>query len=245
MRLGLGLGLGRRRRAGAPAWTPADLASLSAWYEAGPAECFQDAAGTTPAAADDPVGHWRDKSGNGRHWTQTTAANRPTLRNDGTLWWVEFDATNDGLSSSFTVTVPYTLCVAAEHLTTATANTRWLNGGSGVNGLLGGLSRSDGIIVVVNSIVSIYAGADRTAPHVLALRAPAATTFTAFVDGVDRTSNAVASVSFGTLNAGAGGTNADPANARMAGAVAVAAALGDADRITLEKYLAARAGLVL
>lgn len=51
---------------------------IGAWYD--PTDItslFQDSAGTTPvAAADDPVGMARDKSGLGNHATQATAGNR-------------------------------------------------------------------------------------------------------------------------------------------------------------------------
>jgi len=59
---------------------------------------FQDAAMTTPAGADDPVGAIMDKSGNGNHLTQSTAALRPALRNVGGLWYLEFDGTDDFLT---------------------------------------------------------------------------------------------------------------------------------------------------
>lgn len=59
---------------------------------------FQDSAGTTPVtAADQVVGLIRDKSGNGNHAIQATAANKPILRNTGALWWLEFDGTDDFL----------------------------------------------------------------------------------------------------------------------------------------------------
>lgn len=68
---------------------PSDLSSM-----------FQDDAGTIPVtAAGQVVGMIRDKSGNGNHASQATAANKPILRNSGTLWWLEFDGSNDFLST--------------------------------------------------------------------------------------------------------------------------------------------------
>ena len=53
-----------------------------AWY--GPSDLstlFQDSAGTTPVTtAGQPVGRMLDKSGNGNHATQATAAARPTYQ---------------------------------------------------------------------------------------------------------------------------------------------------------------------
>ncbi|MDP2737381.1 MAG: hypothetical protein Q8O82_01380 [Pseudorhodobacter sp.] len=70
-----------------------------AWYDpADPATLFQDSAGTVPvAAAGDPVGLMRDKSGNGNHATQVTAAARPVYRNGGERHWLEFNGVNQFL----------------------------------------------------------------------------------------------------------------------------------------------------
>lgn len=71
--------------------------SPAGWYDADDlATLFQDTAGTVPVTADgQSVARWNDKSGNGRDWTQATAANRPTYRTSGGKSWVEFDGVND------------------------------------------------------------------------------------------------------------------------------------------------------
>lgn len=68
-----------------------------AWYDPSDLNTlFQDAAGTIPVTADgDPVGLRLDKSGNGNHGSQTTAAARPLYRTDGTLHWFEYDGVDD------------------------------------------------------------------------------------------------------------------------------------------------------
>jgi hypothetical protein len=54
-----------------------------AWYDPNDlSSMFQDSAGTTPAAIDQPVGKINDKSGRGNHLTQATAASKPILRRD-------------------------------------------------------------------------------------------------------------------------------------------------------------------
>jgi len=66
---------------------------------------FQDAAMTTPAGANDPVGALMDKSGNGNHATQSMAAARPIRRTDGTHWWLDGDGIDDTLSASSAITL--------------------------------------------------------------------------------------------------------------------------------------------
>jgi len=57
---------------------PNTIGSLAAWYKSDTG-LFKDA-GVTPATANgDAIQQWNDQSGNGRHLTQVTAANRPTL----------------------------------------------------------------------------------------------------------------------------------------------------------------------
>lgn len=84
--------------------TPASLFKLGevgVWYD--PSDLttvFQDSAGTVPGAVDQPVGMIKDKSGNGKHATQSVAANRPILRKSGAYYYLEFDGTNDFLVTS-------------------------------------------------------------------------------------------------------------------------------------------------
>jgi hypothetical protein len=62
-------------------FSPRSISGLALWLDSSDSSTlFQDSAGTVPATAtSDPVGYWGDKSGSGRHATQTTAASRPTL----------------------------------------------------------------------------------------------------------------------------------------------------------------------
>lgn len=74
-RIGIGV---HKRRFGA-AFTPATLASLVGWYEASPAYCFSDDAGTVPCVNGSVVAKWVDRSGTNNHLTQTVDLNRPTF----------------------------------------------------------------------------------------------------------------------------------------------------------------------
>jgi len=90
---------------GAVPFSIADLFASSeqgAWY--GPSDLstlFQDSAGTTPVTtAGQPVGLMLDKSGNGNHATQATAAARPTYQT------APARATLDKVDDRLSVTVP-------------------------------------------------------------------------------------------------------------------------------------------
>jgi hypothetical protein len=73
---------------------------------------FQDVNGATPVTKDgDPVALIRDKSGNGNHATQTTAAARPIYRTDGNLHWLEFDGADDWLITSKSISVIHTTVI--------------------------------------------------------------------------------------------------------------------------------------
>lgn len=56
---------------------------------------FQDLTNTTPAVVDSPVGHCRDKSGNGAHWTAFNSAARPILRLTSGVYWLQWDGVDD------------------------------------------------------------------------------------------------------------------------------------------------------
>lgn len=70
------------RRGGSPAFSPTQVAGLSLWLDASdPSTLFQNSTLATPASADgDPVGGWKDKSGNARNALQATAGIRPALK---------------------------------------------------------------------------------------------------------------------------------------------------------------------
>ena len=79
------------------AFTPKSISGLALWLDASDgATLFQNSDRTVPATAtSDPVGYWGDKSGNGRHVTQSISASRPTLTAVATRTAVNFDGTDD------------------------------------------------------------------------------------------------------------------------------------------------------
>lgn len=72
----------RLLRPRATGFNPLSLSGLSIWLDANTSgSLFQNSDGTSSSvAADDPVGYWKDLSGNGRHYTQGTNNNRPLLK---------------------------------------------------------------------------------------------------------------------------------------------------------------------
>lgn len=63
---------------GSPLPLPSTIAGLTGWWSAD-AGVFSDA-GSTPAVDNDTIRQWNDQSGNGRHFSQATAPNRPTFK---------------------------------------------------------------------------------------------------------------------------------------------------------------------
>ena len=84
------------------------IANMGFWVEPGyQASLYQDTGFTTPARADgDPIGAWLDRSGAGRHCSQSTSARRPTLKlaiQNG-LPVARYDAVDDTLPLSSAAT---------------------------------------------------------------------------------------------------------------------------------------------
>jgi hypothetical protein len=94
-----GLRLGLSMTGGASVFTPASLFSgggLGAYYDPNDlTTMYQTGTRAAPGAAaavGSPVGLLLDKSGNNNDATQTTAGMRPTLRQSGSLYYLEFSA---------------------------------------------------------------------------------------------------------------------------------------------------------
>jgi hypothetical protein len=106
---------------GSAAFSPLTISGLALWLDASDASTlFQADNGTTPAAADaDPVGYWGDKSGNGRHVTQSTAGSKGTLKtsiqNGRNI--VRFDGGDVLTRASVTIAQPCTVFVVGASTT--------------------------------------------------------------------------------------------------------------------------------
>jgi len=88
-----------------PLWTPARI-STALWLDGSDASTLFDATtGGSLVAADGAIARWEDKSGNARHVTQATAANRPLRKTAAVnaLDSILFDGTNDDLSGDISI----------------------------------------------------------------------------------------------------------------------------------------------
>lgn len=84
-------------------FVPTNLTGLQLWLDASDADTLYDAtSGGSLVAADGGVARWEDKSGNGRHATQGTSANRPARKTaiQGGKDVLRFDGSDDHLTST-------------------------------------------------------------------------------------------------------------------------------------------------
>lgn len=104
MHIGLGISPTIPMGVAIPAFSPTSISGLQLWLDASDSSTlFQNSNGTTPATADgDPVGYWADKSGNGRHATQTDGTKKPTLKlaQENGKNVIQFDNVNDLFSGT-------------------------------------------------------------------------------------------------------------------------------------------------
>lgn len=84
-------------------WTPAQI-STSLWLDAADSSTLFDAvSGGSLVAANGGIARWQDKSGNARHFTQSTSGSRPARKTaiQNSLDVARFDGTADYLESTF------------------------------------------------------------------------------------------------------------------------------------------------
>lgn len=120
--------VGRYRSSGV--WTPAALytGANGLWVEASDlATLFQDSAMTTAVSANgNPVGAWKDKSGNGNHVTQATSTARPTYAS-GTYPAISFDGSSQFLQVAAQIIRPEDAHEIWVALQTPAEVSGWLN----------------------------------------------------------------------------------------------------------------------
>jgi hypothetical protein len=209
---------------------PLTVSGLQAWY----------AADRLPLADGDAVSTWTDLSGNARHLTAGGAL-RPVLaanqQNGKPV--VRFDGVDDGMSSSaFAVAQPNTMfCVARSRGAFSGASETIFGGTNG--GIFRGAGDTNGRFVLFFGTSLNYSAADTTVAQVLS----------AVVNGAS-SSNFRNGTAAGSGNAGAAAwVNASmgfgAADVDIAEALLYSGALAAGDRISIERYLGQKYGIVV
>ncbi len=94
-----------------------------AWYDPSDLSSMKQISdGTVDAAVDSPVGYIEDKSGKGNHAIQATANDRPTLREAGGLYYLEFSGAQGLQTASVDFTGTDEMTAAAACRKTGTGN---------------------------------------------------------------------------------------------------------------------------
>ena len=125
--IGIGATLFKVPTAYGQGFSPASLfrnGEQGAWYDISDLSTLFEEDGTTPASVNGVVGKVLDKSGNGHHIVQATETKCPILKQDGSLYYLDFDGSDDGLQTSsnidFTATDTMSVFAGARKETDAT-----------------------------------------------------------------------------------------------------------------------------
>lgn len=231
-------------RLGGAAFSPLSLSPI-AWYDPSDfSTLFQNSNGTTAVTADgDPVGYMADKSGNGHHLIQATAASRPLYKTSGGLRWLEFDGTDDFLAVSYggNLTEPWEAVSALRRLSASNGH------------LIGGAGDNIGVLYINSSQLRIYSGAEVTglaapasgADFVATQRHNGASSRIAIDNGSYTAGDDGGTAATGlTVGAGVGGAS-DFSAMRFVGRALFSSLQTDPNLALLRTYLAAKQGRVL
>ena len=246
---------------GGAAFSPKSLfanGEEGAWYDPSDlSSMFQNSDGTTAVAVGDPVGYIADKSGNGNHAIQATSTKRPTLRQDGSLYYLDFEG-DDGLATSaidFTGGDQLTVCAGARKDTDTTMVVGELSANVGTNNgafRLASLSNTWRYGAKGTSIVNVnatpYGAASLSVLTGLSdISDPVATIR---VDGVQKatstTSQGTGNLGNHTLNLGARDNGSSLfLDGRIYGFVIRNVLSSGSDLTNLEAYMAAKTGVTI
>jgi lysophospholipase L1-like esterase len=213
------------------------------------ASVWQDSAGTVAGVVGQPVGRLSDKSGNGNHATQATAAARPLLKADPSgKRYVIGDGVDDWLRANFAMTGNWTR-VSLIRVHRWTANAHMIGGGLTQNaGAVQHITAAPSLRVI-DGLASAVVINDANVGYdvVLVERHSGATTTVkvnnaAYVPVNDAGSNLPDGVTlFGTT----GGVPTNFAQARLYGMVQINRTLTDPEIAALVTHFNARADVVL
>jgi hypothetical protein len=234
-----------------PPFSPISLFSSNtgAWYDPSDlSSMWQDSAGTTPAAVDQPVGKLNDKSGNGNHALQATTSKKPTLRNDGTNYYLEFDGADDWLRATFTIANPWDRISAIRQISW-TSGDKPLGGGAANAGVLQStgsspqLQMNDGALGPSTSAVTVGTNHVVTEGRYASASSRIAVGSGAYTTGPDTGTNAAGGITIAAPNDTE--TWGENANIRFYGTVMIGRALSDTEIGDTRAFLASKSGVTL
>lgn len=139
-------------------FSPKQIPGLLLWLKAD-AGTYQTVSGSPAVANNDPVGEWRDQSGNNNHLSQSTAGLRPLLKinTQNGLPTVLFDSVDDGMTAaSMPLTQPFSLFYAGEVGSLAGSNQSLMSGNPTTSNVW--YVGSTGQLVLSNGVTLIGSG---------------------------------------------------------------------------------------
>jgi len=233
--------------------SPTGLAGLQLWLDASDASTLFDAtSGGLLVAADGGVARWEDKSGNGKHATQATSANRPlrkTNQQNG-LDALLFDGSNDAFSFS-SITIPNSHSVFQVYQRLTGVESFGIANSTSGNVRYASLWFTDGILYQISNApanFTTHGGSNAAAGYFVVSTIRNATTS---ID-VRRNGSSVASVTTGAgvTNAASGSWNAigdrsqsNFHSGNLCEIIVYDSALSDTNREAVETYLLAKWGI--
>ena len=227
---------------------------------------FQNSDGTGPVtAAGQPVGYWADKSGHGKHATQTIAGNRPSYTREGTtingMPVLTFDGVTDEITSFLNInptSIPnLSLFIVYRQVADTADSGLWGHDNGGwdrfqlLNFSNGG--QPNGYPIATSGSCTPVKGMDTTDPlvYVAVLKNAVASGSAVYINGLSDATHGLpaftsadnggqASITFGNI----GAANVYHGNVQFGEILAFAASgLDDARRQAIESYLAVKWGI--
>lgn len=238
---------------GGSSFSPADLSGLALWLRSD-TDVYQDAAGTTPVALNnDPVGLWKDLSGNANDFSQSTAGSRPTYKTavQNSLPGIAGDAVADHLAGSVPVsgTSNRTIFVVLKAGETTSTN-YWADFGKSLASAGQGYGLTGELGVRVYSGSRTFSALSTSAYQIVAIRQDGSNTniLEAWLDGVSLSVSATSAVAINTAtDSGAmlfarnsSGSAVELSASTICEIIVYDSALSASDRESVEAYLAGR-----
>lgn len=243
---------------------PKTVSNLELWLDATSGLYDATTGGSEVIADSSSVARWEDRSGNARHFTQSTANNRPILKtsqlNGKNI--VSFDGTNDAIANAsstlFRNVTGYTFFIVRKQRSTISANKAVFTNGSTIRFDI--LQTSTNKIyprarrLSTDSLTTLAVSNNNTTPGnfemFCALVDHSITTCKFYKNGTLNASNtnflttgSTNDVSYNTVLGAFSAVGTTPSDIDVAEVLVYHGALSDTDRGTIESYLTTKWGL--